>query len=103
LIASGPSCKPCQQRQDDASEDGKKDQFPDDMQQKRHEARSEGEVAVCRSSIRADYTADLHQEVEEKLAGGPSYREAKGGAFDLFSSQKSCTHHHRLLTACRRQ
>lgn len=56
-VAWGLLCKPCQQRQDNGAEDGKKDQFPDNVKQKRHGARFD-EVAVCRSSIRVDYTAD---------------------------------------------
>jgi len=62
LIAFGIFRKPCQQRQDDDAEDGKKDHFPDDVQQKRHWGPLRLGVAVCRSSITADYTADPRQE-----------------------------------------
>jgi hypothetical protein len=43
LIAFGIFRKPCQQRQDDDTEDGKKNHFPDDVQQKRHWVRSDWE------------------------------------------------------------
>jgi hypothetical protein len=43
LIAFVIFRKPCQQRQDADAEDGKENQFPDDMQQKRHRVRSDWE------------------------------------------------------------
>jgi hypothetical protein len=44
-------------------------------------------------------------EVEDPYTptGGPSYREAKGGESDFFSSQTPSEHHHRHRTAHRRQ
>jgi hypothetical protein len=41
LIAFGIFRKPCQQRQDADAEDGKKNQFRDNVQQKRHLVRSD--------------------------------------------------------------
>jgi hypothetical protein len=71
------SRKPCQQCQDDDGEDGKENQFPDDMQQKRHEVRSRGSSSGLSIFYQANCTpAGAHSQRypgSQKIAAEGSY------------------------------